>query len=857
MEQLDKKLEAEEDLPSERRGVQADILGFPARGPAFRGETTEVYGLGRQAAVEAAVNDILSPGTALDLSLPVAATDDGKDSFPEAEDGEEVLTAEDEHLGDDMEDPEAHLLRVGTRVKTTLVAGGVLDNPQNPQPSPSETVNLNSVLRDLFELRALGDSETLGERARRFDEFYRKELLSHMEALSALSELFPDVDLLRETDAEKRIYQGMDRELMYSATGAIGHGEWDTARFLDQLLKEVKGKWDARYAFTKAPVFGLGGVNYDAALRCPRTLRREEDLRQLGVREDEIGTPYGAFIYQLMFLQAHHYATANNDGYRGVYLAAQIAAKIANDLGDHCSVEIPPFEKNFPAPVLLLLNEQGPEAQQKARSYIIAMLSLIAPDKAESKSIFHEKGHIRDFANEEFVTFGCIALAVKYGLYEEFKNAFIDLFKVKHAKIIEHFEMREFVQRGPAEQAWFSALDVVEDYQHHTGLETVPRVVDLGCGDALFSQLLIKRGLAKQVLGIDLTDGGSIQVMKPIEGCTIILVPKEPEATRMERISKIINNWAGEAGVDIAFAKDVFHETERHGEYALELYKALKPGGVLYSVDPVSCETLDGLTPDAQAQFDISDYPDSMVPLETRFGILAMLNLRGGEVRRAGGIASAVTSGKNDHFCRQPMTVVKKPDKTFELPSCKLSPKVSITSPEQMMRVWPFNHIPPRHARVLFDLCQRVGGLCPRSGTGPKLTSDSLRRMMILALMFFSQQPRKKRLPSASRTELALSKREQLRALVSKLDAEIDDYIQTCSPYGGFLDDLMRQTYDDSELRETNRRAGEISLLAYLLQQTWGISIIDDIRENLDWKTLGIPAKLNGFAGHGGQILSD
>jgi len=132
--------------------------------------------------------------------------------------------------------------------------------------------------------------------------------------------------------------------------------------------------------------------------------------------------------------------------------------------------------------------------------------------------------------------------------------------------------------------------------------------------------------------------------------------------------------------------------------------------------------------------------------------------------------------------------------------------------------------------------------------------------MMILALMFALRQKRSrlesrqksassKKESASSKKESASSKREQLRALVSKLNGEIDDYIQTCSPYGGFLDRLMeQQTYDDPELTERNRVAGEISLLVYLLEQVRGISIIDDIREEREWETLKIPVKLNGFA---------
>jgi len=98
-------------------------------------------------------------------------------------------------------------------------------------------------------------------------------------------------------------------------------------------------------------------------------------------------------------------------------------------------------------------------------------------------------------------------------------------------------------------------------------LDSVRRVVDLGCGPGNSTELLVARFPNAEVIGVDSSSDMLRQARERLPRCRVI------EAD--------LSTWTPEPGTDFLFGNAVFHWVPEHPRVLARLLQALPPGGVL------------------------------------------------------------------------------------------------------------------------------------------------------------------------------------------------------------------------------------------------------------------------------------
>ena len=695
-----------------------------------------------------------------------------------------------------------------------VTRGRLLDTAGLEEESAERSLAVSGInIGPVLDLCAEGDSKTIGQRVKEFDNFFRERVIPHEEARRIVGESLSFEE--GRGDVLKRIYEGLPPEMLYPAATS---GDWGTERGKREIMSRVSQKWDRnREPFVETPVY-LSELGKDSplapVLESARTYGRKDwrILRSLGVEEDEYG-PAGALLYQMMCLEASQHALLSGEGHRGSYASAQISNLISKVVASR--TRLSSVDRDFLNPSLELFPNKDEETQQQVRRHIDAVLSMIMPDRGKVESILtdSEGTNCLPMIQEDFISVDLMALAQEHGLAEEYEDVFENLFLLRNVLHIMYLHMtpsygRKLADGGVSKR--MSLIDVIKAYtEEHDGEK--PSVASLGYGKGILEQLLLKMDLVSDVVGVDLHDEAHKAnhdteiVTYPAENLKLVRVPRDRADSCEE---KVFGHFPG--GFDIVIACDSLHETEDPFSYMKALFERVNPGGNLYITDPTFCEATDGFTKCTLHEFDLTRHPASMLPIEAFNNASAHLVLKGAKIQSHRGIVPGVFGGSNDHMQRRALVFEKGEVAPFELPKEDINFGEELQDPYDIFKVWPLSLVPDKdREKVVHKIEGFMGNLENSRGMRLRDVKNCVLKWLLGGISS------------------------------GDIDEIAETLIYVKSPYKyDYLNRLFGKVGDDPELVEINRYAGEAIALIYALRDVLGIDISDQVCKQDGWERL-------------------
>jgi len=676
-----------------------------------------------------------------------------------------------------------------------------------------------------------------GIAGKNLDGFFRNEAISHAEATRAIQEIFP---CLTDGAFDVRSFIiNIPHQALFSTSHVPGEGSIVKAEMMEAMRTEVLGTWRAEgRAFLRTPAFGRTGFRVKTALKCPRFVGDDHDLTSLGVSKDDRGDPVQALRYRVLFLKASHEAFEADDGHRTAYMAAQLSALIGKNVGARRSIPLSHEQRVFDVPSLAMFRK-GKDTQN-AKVFIKAVLSLILPDKADydrgsDMSLFDEEGNLTgDIVQEDFVLVDLMGLAKKMEIYDDFKEIFAAIFKLRHLSFVQKFHLG----KGRGRRSLADNLAMMKEYSGSPA-----KVFSLGHGDGVLEKELLKDEkdpMVSEVTGVDLHTKSDLDLVEETnvgKAGRFVKVARGRDDDK-KRIDRVFAQFDGEA--DIGVAGDCLHETENPFAYMLKLYEKIKPGGFLYVTDPIHCQATDKVTSVTLNHFDNTRHTSSMLSLEQYFEIIGYLTMKGAKVYDIS-ITPGIYAGYNDTLWRITFSI-RKPDMEdadtakrynapYKLPVENVDWDLEISSDEDVFNVWPLSCIEVRdRAKVLEVIENNLG--CKVMDFGKTSAGDLFRDEV---------QSSQKCVKFGDVKELII-KGLLVGGAVS--EDRVKHFVHSNSPYGSILPRLfanlrsspMNEEFVDRELESSNHYAGEVLAIVSLLKTECGIDISEKVRQASGWR---------------------
>lgn len=677
-----------------------------------------------------------------------------------------------------------------------------------------------------------------GVAGKNLDEFFRNDAVSHDKAINAIEQIFPC--LSDENFDVVAFIAKIPNKALFSASYVPGEAQIAQEEMMVAMHREILGVWKAeKRAFLRTPAFidGRNGFNVETAVKCTRFIGDDQDLTSLGVSENDKTDPLQALRYKVLFLKALHESFQKDDGHRTAYMAAQLSTLIGKNVGARRSIPLSHDQKIFDVPSLAMF-KKGKDTEN-AKLFIKAVLSLILPDKAgydeaSEVSLFDENGNLTgDIVQEDFVLVDLMGLAKKMEIYDDFKEIFAAIFKLRHRSFVKKFHLSKGVKRR-------SLMDNLTAMKEYSGVPA--KVFSLGHGDGVLEKELLQYGedsIVSEVTGVDLhtkADLDLIEESKAIQGGRFVKVARGADNDK-NRINRVFSQFDGEA--DIGVAADCLHETENPFAYVLKLYEKVKPGGFLYVTDPIHCQATDKMTSVTLNHFDNTRHISSMLSLEQYFEIIGYLTMKGAEIYDIS-ITPGTHAGYNDTLWRITFSI-RKPnlatgDKSgansmlYRLPDEGVDWNKKVDSDEDIFGVWPLSCVDPKDRAKVLELIEK--------NLGCKVVD-------------FGQESIEDLPPDEAVFSLACVNFGDVKGIVINglLNSDsgskdvINGFVYGKSPYGAILPRLfanlktwpMNEGFVDRDLESSNHYAGEVLAIISLLKTECGIDISEKVRQFSGW----------------------
>ncbi|MFH1284683.1 MAG: methyltransferase domain-containing protein [Candidatus Peregrinibacteria bacterium] len=586
------------------------------------------------------------------------------------------------------------------------------------------------------------------------------------------------------------------------------------------------------------------GYSVQAAARCPRFLGGLESIEGLGISKEWLSDPQTAVELQRLYMLAKRKALSAKDGWhRQAYIVAQIAMVSSRAVGSSYFIpslrnsshfltddERPERDVEVLAPSLRVFRED--EDKENIRTYLYSMLSLLFPDDEDmtprqpdffNSILVSEGGNLSSLVQEEFILYDLTALSKRHGLYEEFKEYFLDICRYRRVQFVSNFHLDPLDPTFPGR---YSIKDVLDYFQKSNGRAAT--LASIGCDDGFLEILLQKSGYIDSWKGVDIDysrekdrdfDMGE-------NGKITLIGVKEEAQTNRRRIDGVFEA-AGRP--DVVIMGDVAHETEDPRQYIIRAYESLNPGGYLVIVDPLHCRAVDRVSAVTVYPCDDTRYPESMLDLADYFELNFLFERLGAKVVQV----SQAPIGHNDPFWRVSI-IIKKPDKEDDVAyalgeSKNVNWNDELQADDDIFKVWPLSCIKDSREReiVLSKIHERIGGniadinMSAEDGGARKLKFSELKSKIIGWLL-----PREAIESLLSAGEISFCEGDGFYDLEGRAAERLAFDV---SPYGPVIDRIMNELRRDLNLRNLNHFAGEVIALAGLLKNM-GIDVGIDRR---------------------------